>query len=215
MYLNLSLALAHALAVGLRSTYLENIGLEVSAHCHSSYANHQRGKRIKATAITGRLRDSTAVSPRGFQGRGGYRREPTSQTTRFKTHPNQTCEPKHDSNTYVLDLLGGVRTTGVRAKGLHSGVGYAIQENHERLDKFCGDMAAKQRVRGSMPNPIPRMILETRKSDETVAPENATLCTIRTGSVRYASEIRMMSTQWHLNNSHLSEAHKNQKALCQ
>ena len=142
MYLNLSLALAHALTVGVRRTHLEKIGLEVSAHCCSGYANHQRGERIKAAAVTGRLRDSTAVSLRGFQGRGGYRPEPTSQTTRFKTHPNQTCEPKHDSDTYVLDLLGGVRITGERAEALHPRVGYAVEENHERLDKFCGDMAA-------------------------------------------------------------------------
>jgi hypothetical protein len=152
MYLNLSLASAHALIVGLRSTHLEKIGLEVSAHCCSSYTNHQRGERIKAAAVTSRLRDSTTVSPRGFQGRGGYRREPTSQTTRFKTHPNQTCEPKHDGNTYVLDLFGGVRVTRVRAKALHPRVGYAVEENHERLDKFCGDMTAR---RCAVPCPTP------------------------------------------------------------
>lgn len=142
MYLNLSLALAHALTVGVRSTHLEKIGLEVSAHRYSGNANHERGEWIKAAAVTGRLRDSTAVSPRSFQGRSGYRREPTSQATRFKTHPNQTCEPKHDGDTYVLDLLGGVRVTRVRAEALHPRVGYSVQENHERLDKFCRDIAA-------------------------------------------------------------------------
>ena len=125
------------------STYLENIGLEVSAHSCSGYADDQRGERIKAAAVTDRLRDSTAVSPRGFQGCGGYRREPTSQTTRFKTHPNQTGEPKHNSNTYVLDLLGSVRVARARAEALHPRIGYAIQENHERLDEFCGDMATR------------------------------------------------------------------------
>jgi len=66
MYLNLSLALAHAMTVGVRSTHLEKISLEVSAHCRSGHANHQRGERIKAAAVTCRFRDSTAVSPRGL-----------------------------------------------------------------------------------------------------------------------------------------------------
>jgi len=110
----------------MSSAHLEKIGLEVSAHRHSGYANNQCGERIKAAAVTGRLRDSTTVSPRGFQGCGGYRREPTSQTTRFETHPNQTREPKHDSNAYVLDLLSGVRVAGVRAEALHPCVRYAV-----------------------------------------------------------------------------------------
>ena len=131
--------------MGVKSTHLEKIGLEVSAHGYPSYANHQCGERIKAAAVTGRLRDTTVISLRGFQGGGGYRREPTSQTTRFKTHPNQACEPKHDSDAYVLDLLGGVSVTRVRAKALHPRVGYAVEENHERLDKFCGNMAPRAR----------------------------------------------------------------------
>ncbi len=125
------------------STHLEEIGLEVSAHRRSSYADHQCGERIEAAAVTGRLRDGITISPRGFQGCGGYRRKPTSQKTRFKTHPNQTREPKHDSNTYVLDLLGGVRVATVCAKALHPRIGNAIHENYGRLDKFCGDTAAE------------------------------------------------------------------------
>lgn len=135
----------------VRNTHLEKIGLEVSAHRCSSYADHQGGKRIEATRVTGGLRDGVAVSAgRSFEGRSGHRCEPTSQATRFETHPDQTCEPKHDSDTDMLNLLGGVRVTWMCAKTFHPRIGYAVQEDHQRLDKFCGDMLAGG---GTVPRP--------------------------------------------------------------
>jgi hypothetical protein len=112
------------LSLGVGDTHLEKIGLEVCAHRRSGNANHQGRERIEAAV--GKLRDSTAISPRGFQGCGGYCSEPTSQATRLKTHPNQAREPKHDSDAYVLNLLVGIRVASARAKAFHPRVGYPV-----------------------------------------------------------------------------------------
>ena len=143
MYLNLSLPLTHGSIVGVGSTHLEEIGLEVSAHRSSGNADHQGREGVKTATITCKLRGTTA---RGFQGGDGYRGKPTSQATRFKTHPNQACKPKHDGNTYVLNLLVRIRVARVRAKALHPRIGYPVKENHKRFDKFCGDMLARGRA---------------------------------------------------------------------
>jgi hypothetical protein len=74
MYLNLSLALAHGSIVGVGSTHLEKIGLEVSAHRHSGNPNHQGRERAKVITITCKLRGTTTG---GFQGGNGYCCKPT------------------------------------------------------------------------------------------------------------------------------------------
>jgi hypothetical protein len=160
------------------NTHLEKICLEVGAHHSSGNADYQGREWIEATPITRRLRDDVTISARGSQGCGGYRSKPTSQATRFETHPNHSCKPEHDGDTYMLNLLVGIGVARVRAETFHPRIGYPVKKDYQRLDKFRGDTFAS---RSTVPCPTKfgERSEETRKCNETVAPENATLCVTR------------------------------------
>lgn len=124
------------------TTHLENVSLVVSAHRSSSYADYQGREGVETTPVAGGFRDCIVISAGSFQGCDGYRCKPTSQATRFEPHPDHTRKPEHDSDTYMLNFLGGIRVTRVRAKAFHPCVCYPVQEDHKRLDKFRGDVLA-------------------------------------------------------------------------
>jgi len=155
-------------------THLENVSLEVSAHHCSGDTDNQGRERIKATPVTGGLHNGIAISAGGFQRRGGHCCKPTPQATRLETHSEYSCEPKHDSDTYMLNLLGGIWVAGMRAKSFHPCIGYPVHEDHQRLDKFRRD-----RLAGGCTVPCPAKLgegsKETSKTEKTVAPKNTAL----------------------------------------
>ena len=55
----------------MSGTHLEKVGLEVSTHRSSGDADHQGRERIEASAITCKLRGTTAVVPGSLRGSVG------------------------------------------------------------------------------------------------------------------------------------------------
>lgn len=115
--------------------YLEEISLGVRAHCSTSDANNESRERVKATTVAWGLRSFSWADS------GCSRRcKPAANTPGFDSHPNESSKPKHDSDAYVLYLLGSVRVTRANAKTFHPSIGDAINKNDQRLHKFSRNM---------------------------------------------------------------------------